>query len=103
MSGDTGLRELVEAKFDHMETRFDRLERTVEKQADATISRERFESAMMKIRDVQAIQKQHDDRVDDVEKRQDATDGQAKIYRYIGGLVVTIATALVIAWLAGML
>ncbi|MEE9365417.1 MAG: hypothetical protein V3W44_01920 [Dehalococcoidales bacterium] len=103
MGGDTGLRELVEAKSGHMETRSGRLERTVEKQADSTIGRERFDSATLKIRDLHAGARQTDKRLDGIEKRQDAADGRAKVYRYIGGIVVTVATALVIAWLAGML
>jgi hypothetical protein len=103
MANDTGLRELMEAKFEHMEGRIDDLRSAIEKLTVATVRSERFDSALIKIGDLQTITKQTDGRLDDIEKRQDAADGQAKVYKYIGGVAVTIATALVIAWLAGMI
>lgn len=97
MSGDdAGLRELMQTKFAHMEARLDDLKRTFEKAMEATARADRLESAMLKIHDLQATTRRLDSRLDE-------TEGQVKIYKYIGGLVAIIVVAIAIAWLQGML
>lgn len=104
MTDDTlALRELMEAKFAHMETRFDDLKDTFEKFTKVAVRSDRFESAMLKIRDLHALTKQTDKRINGLEKRQDKTEGQAKVFKYIGGLVVFVVIAIIIAWLKGVL
>ncbi len=103
MADDIGLRELMQIKFAHMETRFDDMKRTFEKAMEVTARADRVESVMLKVRELQVTFKHTDTRLDDIERRQNEAEGQNKIYRYIGGLVITIVMALVIAWLGGRL
>lgn len=92
----SALRELMEVKFAHLEQQIQQLRQAVERLAEGTVRAERFESALLKIRELERMIGSLDDRLNRAE-----TNIQA--YRYIGGLIVGVMVALVVAWLKDQL
>lgn len=81
-SEEVTLKELVNLRFQVLEEKVDDLRKFIEKQMEA-------QSA--KVRELES-------RIGRLEDWKLATGSQLRVYRYMGGLVVAVVVALVIAW-----
>lgn len=93
---DVSLKELMETRFQALERRIDELTRAIERLAEGTVSAERFESAYHKVSKLEQA-------VADLDNRLGKAEGYIGAWRYIGATVITIVTALAIAWLSSHL
>ena len=91
---EVSLRELMEEKFKSLERRVAELTRAIETLAAATVSKERFDSTYNRVIKLEQA-------LSDMDNRLDKAESYIGIWRYLGAAIVTVITALVIAWLAG--
>jgi len=93
---DVSLRDLMETKFNHLDTRIQELKSAIEKLAEGTVTAERFESTYHKVSKLEQA-------VDDLDNRLDKAEGYIGIWRYLGAAAVTVIVTILIAWLSGRL
>lgn len=97
------LREFLEEKFRHQDTRIDGTNRrldqltvAIEKMAESTVTIKKFESTYHRVGKLQQA-------ISDLDDRVAKTEGYIGIWRYIGAGIMTVILTILIAWLSGAL
>lgn len=93
------LKEFLEEKFRHQESRLeatnrrlDQLTMAIEKLAETTVSIKKFESTCHRVGELQQA-------IRDMDQRLDKAENYIGIWRYLGAGAVTVILAILIAWL----
>jgi vacuolar-type H+-ATPase subunit D/Vma8 len=90
------LRELIEVRLNSIDSRISDLKSAIEKLTEGAVQEERFKSTTHKVEKLQEMVNQLDNRVDE-------TEGQIRIYKYIGSVVVGIVAIIAAAWIKSLL
>ena len=96
MSNDVPLRDFVEGRFQVVENQLGEIKDALNFLSSNMVRKDRFESKMHTVKELRAMVDSQDERIDGVEHFQ-------SVLKYVGGLVVTILVAVVIAWVTGLI
>lgn len=96
MANDVTLKELMEDKFQRLDKQLLEIKQALNHLSQNMVHKDRFESKMHSVKELRAQVAQQDERIDDVEHFQ-------SVLKYVGGVLVSIGVALVIAKLSGLI
>lgn len=96
MSNDIPLRDFVEDRFRVVEDQLGEIKDALNHLSSNMVRKDRFDSKMHTVKELRTLINEQDDRIGSVEHFQ-------SVLKYIGGLAVMVLTAIIIAWLTGLI
>jgi len=96
MSNDVPLRDFVEGRFESVEKQLVEIKDALNYLSSNMVRKDRFDSKMHTVKELETMVDTQDKRIIRVEHFQ-------SVLKYVGGLAVMVLTAVVIAWLTGLI
>jgi hypothetical protein len=96
MSNGVSLEKLMEVRFSELDKQLADIKSALNHLSQNMVSSARFESKVHSIKELQAIVDDQQEHISRIEHFQSAI-------KYIGGLLITLLMAIVIAWAAGLI
>lgn len=96
MPGDISLEKFIETRFSDVDKQLADIKSALNYLSQNMVSSDRFESKMHSVKELRAMVDGQDTRIDKVEHFQ-------SVIKYVGGLIVTVLVAIIIAWATGLI